>query len=151
MISEGSIRKAVEEKIDGTGMFVVDITVKSGGKVFVEVDKAPAVSISELASINRFLEHYFEGETDDIEMRVSSPGLDRPLRHARQFDKYKGHDVKVVLHDGRAVEGELESCDEKMLVLIIKTKKKGRKELEKSREEFKIEEINKTLLVVKIK
>jgi len=151
MINVGSVRKAVEEKIDGTGMFIVDVAVKSGDKVFVEVDKDPAVSISELAGLNRFLEHYFEGDADSFEMRVSSPGLDRPLRHAKQFAKNIGRDVKVILNDGRAFEGELAKQEGDDLVLVIKKKVKGRKELEKSEMEFKIDEIKETRLLVKIK
>ena len=151
MINEVTIRKAVEEKIAGTGMFVVDVTVKNSDKVFVEVDKDPAVSISELAGINRFLEHYFEGETDDVDMRVSSPGLDRPLRHTKQFTKNIGRDVKVILLDGRIFEGELISRDENELTLIVKKKVKGRKELKKSQMEFEIDQVKETRLLVKIK
>ena len=151
MISISTVRKAIEEKIDGTGMFIVDVAVKSGDKVFVEVDKDPAVSISELAGLNRFLEHYFEGEADDFEMRVSSPGLDRPLRHVKQFAKNIGREVKVILLDGRTFEGELSKQEGDGLELIIKEKMKGKKELKKSMMEFAIDEIKETRLLVKIK
>ena len=151
MINIGTVRKAVEEKIDGTGMFIVDVAVKSGDKVFVEVDKDPAVSISELAGLNRYLERYFEEEADNFEMRVSSPGLDRPLRHAKQFTKNIGRDVKVILNDGRVFEGELVGQEGGELVLIIRKKVKGKKELEKSTMEFKVDEIKETRLLVKIK
>ncbi len=151
MISVSTIEKALEEKIHGTDLFLVDVAVKPSGQVFVEVDKDPAISISELAGLNRHLERYFEGEADDFDIRVSSPGLDRPLRHARQFAKNIGREVKLVLLDGSSVEGELAGMEEEGLELIIKKKVKGKKELEKSRVGFKIEEIKETRLIVKLK
>ena len=151
MISTSEVEKAVEEKILDTGMYLVDVVVKASGQVFVEVDKDPGVSISELAGINRHLERWFEGEADDFDIRVSSPGLDRPLRHAKQFAKNIGQEVKVILKDGRAFEGELAERTAEDLVLIIKEKKKGRKELQKSRVDFKVDDIKETRLIVKIK
>lgn len=151
MISVKNVAQAVEDKIEGTGLFLVEVAVKSGNRIFVEVDKDPAVSIAELASLNRYLESVFDREEEDHDLRVSSPGLDRPLRHAKQFAKHNGRDVKVILNDGRTVEGEMSAHDDAKVVLITKKKVKGKKELEKNQVELMHDDIKETRLIVKLK
>lgn len=151
MISVQEVEQAVKDGIAGTELFLVEVDVRSGNRILVEVDKDPAVSIAELASLNRHLESVLDREQEDHDLRVSSPGLDRPLRHARQFVKHQGREVKVVLNDGRTVEGELQGHGENRITLITKKKVKGKKELKKDQVELDLVEVKETRLIVKLK
>jgi ribosome maturation factor RimP len=66
----------------------------------------------------------------DFELQVSSAGLDRPLKHEKQFKKSIGKKVSILLVSGLEVEGTLSHCDEKVLHLakeIVSPKDKSKK------------------------
>lgn len=58
--------------------------------------------------------------TDSYQLIVSSPGLDRPLRHAWQYRRHASHHVllTVIEHDGkRELSGRIiEATDEQVLI-----------------------------------
>ena len=69
-------------------------------------DAAPArhVGIEDCEQVSRHLTHLFAVEEVDYErLEVSSPGLDRPLRGARDFARFAGEMAKVQLFS--AVDG----------------------------------------------
>lgn len=96
---------------------LVDVEfVKEGANWYLRVyiDKPGGVTIDDCQSVSEELSEKLD-ETDPIPqsyfLEVSSPGLDRPLKTERDFEKYKGELVEVKLFqsvDGKKVfEGEL--------------------------------------------
>ena len=65
---------------------------------------------------------------DDLELQFSSPGMGRPFKVQRQYQKHTGRIVLVDLADGRTLEGKLEHYDGTTLGLRIQhpSKVKGR-------------------------
>ena len=78
------------------------------------VDKAGGITLDECAVLNQKLGAFFDrvAETGDAGLfrgqyllEVSSPGLDRPLKTARDFERALGQTVRVQCQNGAASHG----------------------------------------------
>jgi ribosome maturation factor RimP len=118
--------------LDDNDFELVDIEyVKEGGNWFlrVYVDKEGGIDIEECGKISEFLSNKLD-EKDPIPgayfLEVSSPGAERPLKTAKDYNRAINKYVFVKTYepvDGvKQFEGKLISFDEK--TLIIQTKKK---------------------------
>ena len=128
MVSVEQVRNSVEEHLQGTTHFVVAVEVRPGNKVVVEVDNDRAITLQELADLNRAVRDELAEAADDCEFQFSSPGMGRPFKVDRQYQKHTGRLVMVDLVDGRTLEGKLEHYDGATLGLRIQhpSKVKGR-------------------------
>ncbi len=128
MVTAEQVKRSVERHLEGTTHFLVDVDVRPGGKVVVEVDNDRAITLQELADLNKAVRDDLAEAADDCEMQFSSPGMGRPFKVARQYQKHTGRIVQVLLADGAALEGRLESADTEHLGLRIQhpSKVKGR-------------------------
>ena len=109
MITEGHMREMVERHLAGTGHFLVDVEVRPGDKVVVEVDDPHAITLEQLVALNRALRADLDAQGHDLELQVGSPGMGRPVRVLRQYHKHVGRLVQVKRTDGHVLEGVLES------------------------------------------
>lgn len=103
--------------VDKYSFELVDVEyVKEGANWYLRVyiDKPNGITIDDCEIVSRELGKKLD-EVDPIKqsyyLEVSSPGLDRPLKKERDFEKYKGETVEVKLYSpvkGKKVyEGEL--------------------------------------------
>jgi len=125
MIDKKIVRKLAEERIAelDEGLFIVDLSISATNLISIEVDKDKGgVSIDDCIAISRNVEHNLDREKEDFELNVSSAGLDKPLRHPRQFDKYLNELVKVKKRDGKVQEGNLLAHDEKSITIGYQVK-----------------------------
>ena len=122
------VSNSVEKHLQGTDHFVVAVEMRPGGKVIVEVDNDRAITLQELADLNKAVREDLGTEADEHEFQFSSPGMGRPFKVDRQYQKHTGRLVKVDLVDGRALEGKLERFDGANVDLRIQhpSKVKGR-------------------------
>lgn len=135
MIKKEKILEILEPKLSNTGVFLVSLEIGSGNKILVEVDKNPSISIDECVSISRQIEQNLDREEEDFELRVSSPGLDKPIRHPLQFEKNVGRKLKVVLED-KTISGKLIDFSENTLTLQWSEKMKVEGKKKKITEEI---------------
>src|SRR5690606_7109140 len=106
------VQKLIEEIIEGTELFLVD--VKSGigktTKIAVLLDRDEGISIEQCAKISRELSQKLE-EMEAIDspftLEVSSPGLEEPLKSKRQYFKNLNRQLSVTLIDGSQQKGKL--------------------------------------------
>lgn len=131
MITENKIRSLIDSRIEGTDYYILDLQIKPGNEIIVELESTGPVSISDCVDISRAIEHNLDREDEDFSLRVTSPGIDKPLRDRRQFVKNVGRHLKVKLEDGRETEGELTSADQDGIRLL--TQRKERLEGKKKR------------------
>ncbi|MGB6038142.1 MAG: ribosome assembly cofactor RimP [Cryomorphaceae bacterium] len=124
MITENTIRSLVAEKIEGTEYYILELEIKPGNNIKVELESMGPVSISDCVDISRQIEHNLDREAEDFALQVSSPGIDKPLRDPRQYMKNVGRSLKVKLSEGEEVEGELMNADEKGIKLLTKRKER---------------------------
>jgi len=132
MITEAQVRALAEEKIAGTDMFIVDVSVRPGNKIEVLLDRDSGLTIDDCKQVSRFIEHGLDREVEDFSLEVSSPGVGRPLRVHRQYLKNVGRKIQVTTSDGQVWEGPLERADESGITVITEQKlevpgKKGKK------------------------
>ncbi len=95
----------LEPTLRGLGYELVDFEWFGRAKLRVMIDKADGINVDDCAAVSNHLSRYFAVvgvEYDRLE--VSSPGLDRPLRKAEDFVRYRGERAELKLKaplDGR--------------------------------------------------
>ena len=132
MIPESKIKELVEARIEGTKLFVVEISVSSSNKINVLIDGYDGVSINDCIDVSRGVEHNLDREDQDFELEVSSAGLDMPFLVPEQYKKNLGRAIKVYTHDGRKHEGQLCYVDNEKIEITYeeKVRVEGRKKKE---------------------
>lgn len=89
--------------------------VKEGANYYLRVyaDKPGGITIDDCVTISRALEEKLDAE-DFIEeayiLEVSSPGLGRPLKRDRDFEKSLGQDVELKLYKAQDGQKEYTGC-----------------------------------------
>ncbi len=104
------VHELAQAVTDRLGVELVDVEVTGEGVrtvVRVLVDREGGVTVEECARVSEMLSRQLDLE-DPFQHRytleVSSPGLDRPLRRAGDFDRFAGRMAEVVT--SQPVEGQ---------------------------------------------
>jgi ribosome maturation factor RimP len=100
-----ALQDIVEQTVKGLGYDLVETERSAGGLLRVTIDLpwqagAPEqfITVEDCEKVNRQLQ--FALEVDGLEYRrleISSPGIDRPLRHAQDFERFAGHVIDITL------------------------------------------------------
>jgi len=154
MITVERIRDIVQQHLEGTSHFLVDVAVRPGSKVDVEVDNDRAITIEELVTLNKAIRDTLGEVSDNMELQVGSPGMGRPFKVERQYKKHMGRIVEVLLTDGRTLQGQLASHDNERLGIRIQhpAKVKGRLPiLEDEVTQLQLSDIKATQAIIKFK
>jgi ribosome maturation factor RimP len=133
MINAEDIRKTIEQKLEATDKFVVEVRVKSGNHITVLLDSDTSINIDDCIAVNRHIESVFDRETEDYDLVVSSAGIDQPYKMLRQYVKNIGREVEVTLTDKTIFAGKLMAADETGITVYRKTRVK-KVETEESRQ-----------------
>jgi len=117
-----ALQQLVEQTVTGLGYELVEIDRLAGGLLRITIDlpwvpDAPAdgsqahwVTVEDCEKVTRQLQ--FALEVDGVEYRrleVSSPGIDRPLRGERDFERFLGCEIDITLKSplGAAAQGQV--------------------------------------------
>lgn len=123
-----ALQQVVEETVTGLGYDLVEIERSAGGLLRVTIDLpwvAPApdtpvveqfVTVEDCEKVTRQLQ--FALEVDGVEykrLEVSSPGIDRPLRHEQDFERFVGSVIDITLKApiGAAASGQVNATRKK--------------------------------------
>lgn len=88
----------VDRTIGPLGYELVDIEFGPRGLLRVFIDSAAGIQIEDCEAVSRQLSHVFTVEDIDYgRLEVSSPGLDRPLKQARDFVRFAGSLITIRL------------------------------------------------------
>ena len=120
MITDEAIIELVEQHIQGTDIFLVEVAVKPGNVIRVHVDRPEGISIDECVKISRYLNEMLDRDVEDYSLEVSSPGLGAPFKVKQQYEKNMGRKIDVLLSDGTRITGELNSVSDKGIILKVK-------------------------------
>ena len=149
------IRKAVEQIIEGTDMYLVHLSVSPRQRISVLLDTDAGISIDECGYVNRHLVEALGPAMDDYDVEVSSPGLTEPFRITRQFVKHVGDDLQVVCTDGTRHKGLLVSADDTEIVLrttrMVRQPGERKKSAETVNETLTRADIKSAKLIIKFK
>lgn len=133
-------------------VFVVDVEHKAGGgKLLVLIDSDGPLTIEQCRQLTKHL----SGKLDEVDygdhaytLEVSSPGVDRPLKMARQYHKHIGRELKVKLKAQTELLGRLEEINGDWISLLLKDKKKGYLAKEPVIKDIKMDDIEETHVMV---
>ena len=127
MIEKELISKLVEEAIQDTDLFLVEVKVKPANVIEVYVDADTAVNIDQCVAVSRFVESKLDRDAEDFELSVFSWGLSGALKMDRQLQKYIGKAVDVKSKEMGKFQGELVSFDANNVNVIPAPKKSSKK------------------------
>lgn len=129
MIQKGKIHQIVSEKLDGSDIYLVDVTVSADNHISVEIDAKEGISIDFCAELSRYIETQLDREIEDFELEVGTPGLGQPFKVLQQYQKFAGKEVEVLTVEGKKMSGILLAADEDGFSLEISylTKPEGAK------------------------
>lgn len=114
----------VEEGLQGTDYFVVDVTVQPGNTIVVEIDNREGVDIDRCVELSRFIESKLDRDTEDFELEVGSAGLTSPFKVLGQYRKNIGNEVEVLTKGGVKLSGVLKDAGEDRFTVTITKKVK---------------------------
>jgi len=146
MIDKNLIIQLTEECLDGTNKFVVEIKVKSGNLIDVVLDSDQSINIDDCIEVSRAIESKLDRDIEDFALNVYSAGLDQGFKLIRQYKKYIGKEISVLLLTGKKYKGILLEVNSDSIKIEIPANKK--KKTEKTTAEYSFEEIKETKAVV---
>lgn len=123
--------RAIADRVAGSGgLEVVEIELRGGGKsrmLRVYLDKPAGVTHEDCAQFSREFGTILDVEDvipgSSYVLEVSSPGLDRKLTRAADYERFAGSKVKLMtrqpVNGNRHFEGRLESFREGRLTLDL--------------------------------
>ena len=99
-----ALQDTVEHIVTGLGYELVELERSAGGLLRVTIDLpwAPGaeqfVNVEDCEKVTRQLQFTLEVEGAEYKrLEVSSPGIDRPLRHERDYERFEGELVDLTL------------------------------------------------------
>ena len=124
MIDKKKLTDLVEDAINGTSLFLVDVQINPGNSIVVEIDSAEGVDIDSCAEITRKIELEFDRDVEDYELEVGSAGLTSPFKVRGQYEKNIGNEVEVLTCDGRKLKGILTQVEDATFTIEVTRKVK---------------------------
>lgn len=138
----------LEKTVVGLGYELVDLELSPRGRtirVFIDLpEKENGVDVEDCAKVSNQLSRLLEVENVDYDrLEISSPGLDRVVKKAADFERFAGRDIqiklRIPLNGRRNFQGEL---------LGLKGEKVGLR-LDQAEVELELNNIEKARLVPK--
>jgi ribosome maturation factor RimP len=155
MIDKDIICRLVTDKLSASVIYLVDVTVKPGNLIIVEIDSDEAVGIDDCVELSRYIEANLDRETEDYELEVGSAGLTSPFSILRQYVKNIGNEVELLLKSGVKQTGILKAAGEAGIILCIEKQVKpegAKKKIKvKEKQSFTFDEIKHAKYILKFK
>ncbi|MFT3736826.1 MAG: ribosome maturation factor RimP [Rhodocyclaceae bacterium] len=137
--------RVVDEAVSGLGFELVNLEMSPKARllrVFIDIERG--ITVDDCGTVSHHLQRVFEVEGVDYDrLEISSPGLDRPLKKAGDFERFAGQDVQIRIRlpiaNQRNFAGQLQGLRDGKVV--VKT--------EKGEQAFDLVDIEKARLVPK--
>lgn len=111
MIHKEQIVELTETFLKDSANYLIDVNVRSGNRISIFIENDEHVSIKDCVALSKFVESQLDREKQDFELEVSSPGIDSPFRLERQYIKYVGKEVEILMLNGEKFLGKLLGID----------------------------------------
>jgi ribosome maturation factor RimP len=117
-MTKEQVSQAVEQAVAERGCFLVEVTVSKDNDIEVIIEKEEGVvDWEDCAALDKVVHEAFDQDVEDYALTVSSAGLDRPFKVARQYLKAIGTQVDVWMKGGKKVKGELKAYTEEAVTV----------------------------------
>lgn len=155
MIDRETVCGWVEEKLASSSGYLVDVVIKPGNLIVVEIDSDEAVGIDDCVALSRYIESKLDRDEEDFELEVGSAGITSPFKVLRQYRKNIGNPVEILLKSGTKLTGILKDADEQGVTVTLakQVKPEGAKRKITIEEDqpFRYDEIKYTKYVITFK
>jgi ribosome maturation factor RimP len=132
------VREIAQRVADSSGLELVEVDLRGGGKarmLRIFIDKPDGVTHEDCSNFSREVGTIFDVEEaipgGSYTLEVSSPGLDRKLLKARDYERFTGSLIKLSTRDpiagNRHFEGRLKAFNDGRLTLELLARKKSKK------------------------
>lgn len=119
MIEKKLIIDIVEDALLGNPLFLVDVIVRPGNIIVVEVDSEDGVSIEDCIILSKKIESNFDREVEDFELEVGSAGVTSPFKVQKQYEMNVGNEVEVLSKKGEKISGILSACNDNEFTVTV--------------------------------
>lgn len=125
-----ALQDIVEQTVTGLGYDLVEIDRSAGGLLRITIDLPwqpgveQFVNVEDCEKVTRQLQFALEVEEIDYRrLEVSSPGIDRPLRHEKDFERFAGEVIDITLKApmGAAADGQVSANRKKFRGTLERT------------------------------
>lgn len=137
-----ALQQIVEETVTGLGYDLVEIERTAGGLLRITIDlpwvpptegqaepvAEQFITVEDCEKVTRQLQFALEVDGADYKrLEVSSPGIDRLLRHEQDFVRFAGSEVDLTLREpiGDAAEGSVNANRKKFRGTLERTEEGG--------------------------
>ena len=124
----GEVEKIIVPHINEMNLELVDVEYIQDGayfylRIYIETIDGE-VSLEDCASFSNLIEEKVDALIEDkFFLEVSSPGLERPLKKEKDFERFVGKKIKIIsknkIQDSRNVEGYLVKFENEVVFLDI--------------------------------
>jgi len=142
-----------QHETDFQDCFLIESKLLPTNKLEIYVDSDSGITFEKCRKISRYLEEYIDTEGwlgEKYTLEVSSPGIGRPLKFARQYPKNIGRKVEVKLIEGGKKTGTLINVSDSSITIEYKERiKEGKKKKTLViQDEISFDEIAQTLVKI---
>lgn len=128
MIDKQLLTQEIEKDLEGTDLFLVDLSVSPDNRIVVEIDSCRGVDIEDCTRLTQQIEAAFDRDVEDYELEVGSAGLTSPFKVKGQYEKNIGNEIEVLTRDGRKLTGTLQSVSPDGAAFTMTVKEKVKEE-----------------------
>jgi ribosome maturation factor RimP len=115
--------------------FTVEIELKPANKLYVFADSDSGMTFEKCQKLSRYLESHLDANSWlglQYTLEVSSPGISRPLKFARQYPRNIGRKMEVVTKDRERHIAQLKAADDQQITLWQEVvEKEGKKKIKR--------------------
>ncbi|MBO7430372.1 MAG: ribosome maturation factor RimP [Spirochaetia bacterium] len=146
----GTYYQLLSPVVEGLGFSIVELSAanrQDGIHISLVIFSPAGVSVKDCEKVHRLAAARAEvaSDTRDVYFEVSSPGINRNIKHADEFALFTGYGVKVLCDgDSEWMRGILEASGEKGIIIDNKIEKSRKKipysQIKKAKLDFSWEE-----------
>ena len=111
-----------EEKLASSANYLVDVEIRPGNVIVVEIDNDEAVSIDDCVELSRYIEEHLDRDAEDFELEVGSAGITSPFKVLRQYENHVGQEVEVQTRAGEKLKGILKEISGEGFTMTTKVR-----------------------------
>jgi ribosome maturation factor RimP len=102
MADVAELTRLIEPEVEAEGLALVRVKMTGGTsdptiQIMAERPDTRQLTIEDCERLHRRIAERHEHLSEDYRLEVSSPGIDRPLTRARDYEDWKGHEARIGL------------------------------------------------------
>ena len=128
MADVAELQRLIEPEVEAEGLALVRVKMTGGTsdptiQIMAERPDTRQLTIEDCERLHRRIAERHEHLSDDYRLEVSSPGIDRPLTRAKDFEDWAGHEARLglaeKLNGRKQISGVLKGIEEDEILIDV--------------------------------